>query len=56
MFAAVVREMAFAWCMGLANGDDQAQRRAAFWADAFRRNELAAAIAWLLSVEKSGCR
>lgn len=47
---AVIREMAFAWCFGLAHGDAEAQRRARFWSDAFARDELAASIAWLAVV------
>lgn len=48
MTAPVIRHMAFAWCIGLCHGNEAAQRRARFWADAFARNELAASIAWLV--------
>ena len=52
--SSVIRQMAFAWCFGLAHGDAVAQRRARFWSDAFAQNELAASIAWLAVVVGGG--
>lgn len=52
MTSEVIAELAFSWMMGLANGDEKAQRAAKFWADAFQRDRQAAALAWLIKVRQ----
>jgi hypothetical protein len=41
----VLRHLAHAWLMGLAHGDAEARRIAAFWLDQIQRDELPALIA-----------
>lgn len=50
MVSDLIAELAFTWIMGLAHGDEQAQKVAKFWTDAFHRDRRAAALAWTIKV------